>query len=108
MNAWEKLAENRIQEAIESGDLEMPGGAGALDLTDYFALPPAERAGVMLLRNAGVVPPEVELLKQADALERELAGADEARAGEIRARLEEMRVTFRLNLERRARAARGG
>ena len=108
MNAWAKLAENQIQEAIESGQLEMPAGAGPLDLTDYFALPAAERAGVMLLRNAGVVPPEVELLKQAEALERELASAHEFRGREIRARLEEMRVSFRLNLERRTRVARGG
>jgi hypothetical protein len=108
MSAWEKLAENRIQEAIESGQLELPASAGPLDLTGYFALPPAERAGVMLLRNAGVLPPEVELLKQEAALESELTTATGDRARELKAQLEQIRVTFRMNLERRAQAARKG
>ncbi len=106
MNAWAKLAENRIQEAIEAGELDPTMTAGPVDLKDYFSLPADERAGLTLLRNAGVVPLEVELLKQRAELEQKLASASEPQAKEIRARLEELRVTFRMNMERRLRAAR--
>ena len=62
--------------------------------------------GVSLLRNANVVPPEIELLKEAAALERQLAGANPARARETNARLQEVRVTFSMAMERRARTSR--
>jgi hypothetical protein len=107
-SAWEKLAENRIQEAIENGELEPPPGGGPLDLTEYFALPEAERAGLSLLRNAGVIPPEIELLKAAAALERELAQCRNAgHAAHLREQLEEKRVAFALTLERRKRREPG-
>jgi hypothetical protein len=105
MNAWEKLAENRIQEALASGALAAPSNGTPLDLSDYFALPASERAGAFLLGQAGVMPPEVELLKQAAALEHELASAEPERARELRAQLQQARVTYGLAMERRARAA---
>jgi hypothetical protein len=63
MSYFEKIAEQRIREAIERGDFDHLELAGKpLDLSDYFNAPPELRAAFHILKNAGVVPEEVELL----------------------------------------------
>ena len=67
---WTKLAESRIEEAIANGEFDdLPGQGQPLDLAEYFAQPAAERAGAALLKNANVIPPEVQLLKEIAELE---------------------------------------
>ena len=102
---WQKLAENRIDEAIALGEFDdLPGRGRPLDLTEYFSQPAAERVGVNLLKNANVVPPEVELLKQIAALEASLAACAEAgKQQRLSAELQEKRVAFALAVERRKR-----
>jgi hypothetical protein len=103
--SWEKLAQNRIEEAISSGKFDdLPGRGQPLDLTDYFSHSPAERAGVSLLKNAGVLPPEMELLKLAARAEEALARCtDPAQRARLNAELQEHRVAFALTMERRRR-----
>ena len=63
MSYFRKLAEQKILEAIERGDFDNFELAGKpLDLSDYFDAPPELRACYHILRNAGVVPEEVELM----------------------------------------------
>jgi hypothetical protein len=112
---WTKLAEHRIEEAIANGEFEnLPGKGQPLDLAEYFALPPAERAGVALLKGAKVVPPEVELLRSIGELETALASAqsadhtgttpaNEKQIAALRQELQEKRVAFALAMERRHR-----
>jgi len=102
---WQKLAENRIDEAIALGEFDdLPGRGRPLDLTEYFSQPASERVGVNLLKNAGVVPPEVELLKQVAALEVALAECGDAAERErLNAELQEKQVALALALERRKR-----
>lgn len=106
MSAWEKLAESRIQESIAAGEFTAPAGAPALDLAEYFALPASERVGISLLRNAGVVPPEVELLRRIARLDEEVGRADATHASSLREELQTLQVSFRLAIERRARSSR--
>ena len=100
---WLKLAENRIDEAIALGEFDdLPGHGQPLDLTEYFSRPASERMGVNLLKNAGVVPTEVELLKQIAALEEALAECgDAAKRERLNAELQERRVALALAMERR-------
>src|SRR5690348_9482534 len=71
--AWRLIAENRIREAFENGAFDdLPGKGQPLDLTDYFSTPEHERIGFSMLRNAGVLPPEMELLKEIENLEARL------------------------------------
>ena len=109
---WTKLAENRIEEAIASGEFEnLPGKGQPLDLAEYFALPPAERAGVALLKNARIVPPEVELMRAIGELEEALTAAEaagktpasEKRVATLRQELQDKRVALALAMERRRR-----
>ncbi len=103
--SWEKLAHNRIEEAIAQGEFDdLPGRGQPLDLTEYFALPAAERAGAALLKNAAVMPPEIDLLKSAAALEAALDNCvDPAERARLRREIEERKVAFALALERRRR-----
>jgi hypothetical protein len=107
---WTMLAENRIAEAVANGGFDdLPGRGQPLDLAEYFALPAAERSGAALLKNANVMPPEVELLKAIASLETALSnaeGAGHAKVGAIsrlRDELQEKRVAFALAMERRLR-----
>ena len=59
----QKIAENRILEALERGEFEnLPGRGKAVDLTEYFSAPPELRAVFDLLKNQGIRPREVDLL----------------------------------------------
>ena len=116
---WTKLAENRLEEAIANGEFDhLPGKGQPLDLAEYFALPAAERAGAALLKNANVVPPEVQLLKEIAALEEAVHTAERShtshqshsshplpseRLPRLREQLQERRVALALALERRRR-----
>src|SRR5690349_8882754 len=76
---WTKLAEDRIEEAIANGEFDhLPGQGQPLDLAQYFALPAAERAGATLLKNANVVPPEVQLLTEIGELEEAIRPAEQS------------------------------
>jgi len=68
-SVWELIAENRIAEAIERGEFEnLPGKGKALDLTAYFDTPVEDRMAFSILKNAGVVPAEVELMNEVERL----------------------------------------
>ena len=66
----ERLAEQRIQEAQRKGEFEnLPGKGKPLELADYSTLPEDLRMAYHLLKNANVLPPEAELLKDIHILE---------------------------------------
>ncbi|MGH7888808.1 MAG: DnaJ family domain-containing protein [Candidatus Binatia bacterium] len=66
----ERLAEQRILEAQRKGEFENLAGKGKpLELTDYSSLPEDLRMAYHVLKNANVLPPEAELLKDIHILE---------------------------------------
>ena len=66
----ERLAEQRIQEAQRKGEFEnLPGKGKPLELADYSSLPEDLRMAYHLLKNANLLPPEAELLKDIHILE---------------------------------------
>jgi DnaJ-like protein len=76
-----RIAEARIVEAIERGDLDdLPGSGRPLELEDLSRVPADLRPAYKVLRNAGVLPPELEVRRQIQSLGRlidETAGEDE-------------------------------
>src|SRR5262245_38482701 len=71
----EFLAERRIAEAIENGELDaLPGAGRPLELDDDTLIPEDLRLAYRILKNAGFVPPEVETLNQIAELERMAMG----------------------------------
>lgn len=72
------IAERRIDEAIERGDLDgLPGTGRPLTLDDDRLVPPTLRMAWRVMRNAGVVPREVTLRGALVAAERALADAED-------------------------------
>jgi hypothetical protein len=72
----EFLAERKIAEAIEKGELDdLPGEGRPLDLDDVALVPEDLRMAHRILKNAGFIPPEVHTLNEIAELER-IAGVD--------------------------------
>ena len=98
-----------LAESHASGELaHAPSFGKPLNFGDGYDETPDElRMGMKILKDAGVVPPEVEFMQQIEALRLSLEGApdDEAsRAG--RQRLAEMRQQLALRLEAISRSVR--
>lgn len=76
------LAERRIEEAVSRGELSnLPGEGRPLELDDDALVPEDLRLAYGVLRNAGFVPPEVELLGEIAKLENLVnAGSEDAAA----------------------------
>ena len=75
MDILSTIAERKIREALARGDLDNLAGAGnplAMD-EDLSGVPAEMRMAYKILKNAGFVPPEVELRKEIVSL-REMLG----------------------------------
>jgi hypothetical protein len=65
VNIFSKIAEQRIREAIEKGEFENLAGRGRpLPLEDETWIPEDLRPAYRVLKNAGCIPPELELRKE--------------------------------------------
>ena len=99
MNAFEWIAEQRIEEAVARGELDnLPGAGRPLPLDDDLLVPAELRMAYRILRNAGFVPPELEERREAASLRSLIAvAADEAERRRACARLAllEMRLEAR-------------
>jgi hypothetical protein len=74
------VVEERIQEGMRRGDFDdlLPGAGKPLDLDDDALVPPELRIAYRVLRNAGVVPPEVIERREIAELEAAVAALDDA------------------------------
>ena len=92
-----------LREAQRNGELQSsPSWGKPLDLADGYAQTPEElRLAYKVLKDAGMVPPEVETLQQIAALARRLdADPDAPDAEQQRRRLSELRQHLALRLEK--------
>lgn len=85
------LAEQRITQALEAGAFdELPGAGQPLPEEDDLSLVPAEqRMAWRILKNAGYIPPELVLHKEAVAIALQLAttGCPDAQRADLQERL---------------------
>lgn len=102
-----QLLEDHIGRALadshQSGELKTARSYGRpLDLGDGYDETPAElRMGYKILKDAGVVPPEVELMRDIEALNRQLEAAIELDAAQaLRQRIADKRQHLALRIER--------
>lgn len=100
MSLVDQLAEAHIRKALDSGALDhLPGRGQPLHLDDDSLVPEELRAGYRMLKNAGFLPPELELVREIREVESLIARLDH---GE-----EHRRACARLNLLRSRLGARG-
>ena len=99
--AWERIAENRIREAMQDGVFDnLPGAGKPIDLEGYFELPEHLRVAYSILKSANCLPAEVELLNEIAALERQLSIAPDDQRSAIRRTLGDRRTQLAVVLER--------
>ena len=98
----EKLIEKRIREAMEKGEFDnLPGRGKPVDLGDYFAPPEDMRIGHKLLKDANIVPEEMELLREVEALKASLHGCDtEDERRRVKKTIEDKLLKYNLLKER--------
>jgi hypothetical protein len=105
MGLLQQLAETRIREGIEAGELDDLEGYGRpLKLDDDRLVPEHLRAGYRLLRNAGYLPPEL-VLRREIASARELLATARCEAKKCRAERRLDALMLRLALSRGPGAA---
>jgi len=96
-SVFESLVDRRIEEAIARGDLDdLPGAGRPLDLDEPPLVPPEVRMANRILKNAGYLPPEIDLQREISALERRGADAGSAADRKARARLMYLRLKLAL------------
>ncbi len=99
---FDKAVEAAIQEAIQRGEFDHLAGAGRpIDLTTYFNAPEEVRAAYAMLKDAGILPREAELLREIADLKKSLSAqhGDDKRQ-EISRQIERKRVEFNVLMER--------
>ncbi len=99
---FNRIAENRIREAMEAGAFErLPGAGKPLDLEEYFSAPEDLRMAHSVLKSANCVPLEVELRNQVANLKLAIDSAtEEARRRELRRALTHCETELAIRLER--------
>lgn len=105
MLAFEKIAQNLIQEAMERDEFDnLPNKGQPLHLDEYFATPAEFRLSHTLLKNAKIVPAEIELLREIGSLNKQLdVCTEETEKHRLKQRRDEKQLQLRLLMERRHR-----
>jgi len=78
--AFDKIAEKKIREAIDNGEFDdLPGKGKPLRLEDDRHLPQDIRLAHKILKNADCLPPELELRKEIFTIEELLDGISDTK-----------------------------
>jgi len=101
--SFDKLVEAAIQEAMARGEFKnLPGQGKPINLTEYFNTPEDVRVAQVMLKNAGMVPLEIELLQEIAAYKELLNNAQsQGEKEKLRKVVGEKQLRFNLLLERR-------
>ena len=99
---FDKAVEAIIKEAMERGEFDnLPGKGKPIDLSAYFDTPEEVRMAYSLLKNAGMTPREVDLLREIAELKQGLAAVqDEPKKQELQKQIGQKQVEFNLMMER--------
>ncbi len=99
--SFEKLVEEKIREAMAEGEFDnLPGKGKPINLDAYFATPEDLRMSYGVLKNAGVVPEQAQLLKEIDSLRLDLERcSDEDERARIKRSIEALVLKMNLIAE---------
>jgi hypothetical protein len=105
----DQLVETLIKEAQARGEFDnLPGKGRPIDLSAYFDTPEEVRNAYAMLKNAGMVPAEIELLQEIAALKERLIQTGEAgERNSIQREIRGKQLQFDLLMERQKRQRQG-
>jgi len=97
-----KGVDSSIEEAMKRGDFDnLPGKGKRLNLDEYFDTPEELRVGYSVLKGAGFVPEEAELLKEISDLKDKLTQAcNEDERKKIQHAINDKQLKYNLLAER--------
>ena len=103
MDAFRSIAEEKIKEAIERGEFDrLPGFGKPLPPDDAEGVPEELRLAFKVLKNAGLLPEEMQLRKEMLTLEDLLRCAkDEGERKRLQTELTLKRLRYRTLMEQR-------
>lgn len=106
--SFDRIVESKIKEAMERGEFDNLQNKGKpIDLTEYFETPEEVRLANSVLKNAGMTPREVDLLKEIAELKEALDGVlEEKKKQEITRQIRHKQIEFSLMMERHQRERR--
>lgn len=96
MHFMASIADEKIREAIRNGEFDnLPGFGKPLPPDDMAGVPEQLRMGFKMLKNAGVLPEEMQLRKEMVTLEDLLAVCrDESERAKLRSELSVKRLRY--------------
>ncbi len=103
MYAFEIVAERKIQEAMERGEFDNNPLAGKpLPPDGLDNVTPELRMALKIMKNAGIVPEEIELLKQISSINDllRICASDEEKV-RLRFKLNEKQLRYSMIMEKR-------
>lgn len=110
MKIFEMIAEQKIKEAMKNGEFDnLPGAGKPLELELLSNIPEELRVTYKILKNANMLPEEMELSKEIRSLQDliEACRDDDAR-NSLTGKLNEKILRFNLMMEKRRGKSRGG
>jgi hypothetical protein len=107
MDILAKIAEQKIRQAIERGDFDnLPCHGKPIVLEDLSGVPEPLRMGYKIMKNAGVLPPEMQMKKETATLQQMIhACEDDAEKKELQKKLNAKMMQFNILMERRGRTS---
>ena len=102
MDILAKIAEQRIREAMERGEFDnLPFHGKSIRLDDLTGVPEPLRMGYKILKNAGVLPEEMQLKKEMVSLKNLLdACYDETEKDALQQKMNEKTLRYNMLMEK--------
>ncbi|HEX7065777.1 MAG TPA: DnaJ family domain-containing protein [Bacillales bacterium] len=99
----DSLVEEKIRQAVEDGELDnLPGKGKPMVQDDLSGVPGELRIGYKMLKNAGMIPEEVQLKKEMVTLEELIAQCvNEEERASLRRELNQKTLRFNQMIEKR-------
>jgi transcription elongation factor GreA-like protein len=103
LEIFSRIAEAKITEAMKDGEFDdLPGRGQPLRLDDLSSIPGELRAAYIILKNAGILPEELQLQKEIVSLQKMLDhSCDDENCGALRRKITEKVLRFNLLMEKR-------
>jgi hypothetical protein len=104
--SFQQNVDDKIKEAIARGEFDnLPGKGKSLDLDAYFATPEHLRMGYSILKSADIIPEEMELLRQIEALKKSLdSSTTPTEKKALRQQLSEKLTNLNMRMEHKRKA----
>lgn len=105
---FDRIIESIIKDAQQRGDFDnLPGKGKPIDLEAYFNTPEEVRNAYAILKNAGIVPAEIELLQDIAALKDRLTTTyEENERSRIQKIIRDKQLQFNLMMDQQKRQRR--